>query len=315
GRPAQRLGGRPRRRRAPGLHLVVHRGGAGGPRTRARDPRPSRRRLPQRLRADPGRSRRRGPGGGSCGGGHRQVVSGGRLRPRRHDRRQPGGQDGGRSSRRPLSWHHRPRRPALVLLLRRGRRGGPRGGPREGTARRALLPLRRKRGDERLLRDAAGGRGRRNAPPSYPLRSGRGPGLVALRRGGADRPAAAPDPRGGRRLPPALELLQRQGRAGARLSAHPAEGRPAPHGRVAAAERPGPMSLTPGETKRKLLHIAVGGFALLMRYMDWTGAALMAFAAFVHNWLVLPRIGGRALWRSDEHDRGFPRGILIYPLS
>ena len=41
----------------------------------------------------------------------------------------------------------------------------------------------------------------------------------------------------------------------------------------------------------------------------------MAIAAFAFNWQVLPRIGGRALWRSPEHARGYPRGILLYPLS
>jgi uncharacterized protein (TIGR00297 family) len=30
---------------------------------------------------------------------------------------------------------------------------------------------------------------------------------------------------------------------------------------------------------------------------------------------VLPRIGGRSLWRSDEHAQGYPRGILLYPLA
>src|SRR5262249_27146916 len=30
---------------------------------------------------------------------------------------------------------------------------------------------------------------------------------------------------------------------------------------------------------------------------------------------VLPRIGGRRLWRTADHDRGHPYGILIYPLA
>lgn len=75
------------------------------------------------------------------------------------------------------------------------------------------------------------------------------------------------------------------------------------------------MSLTRGELARKLVHVGVGGFALLLRHLSWPGAAAMALAAFLFNWQVLPRLGGRRLWRGEEHARGYPRGILIYPLS
>ncbi len=75
------------------------------------------------------------------------------------------------------------------------------------------------------------------------------------------------------------------------------------------------MSLTAGEAKRKVLHVAVGGFALLLRYLDWRGAALLAVAAFLNNWLVLPRIGGKSLWRDVERGKGYPTGILLYPVS
>jgi uncharacterized protein (TIGR00297 family) len=77
----------------------------------------------------------------------------------------------------------------------------------------------------------------------------------------------------------------------------------------------GVASLTPGELARKLVHIGVGGFALLLRYLSWPQAALMAVAAFLFNWQVLPRLGGRFLWRGEEQARGYPRGILVYPLS
>jgi uncharacterized protein (TIGR00297 family) len=75
------------------------------------------------------------------------------------------------------------------------------------------------------------------------------------------------------------------------------------------------MSLAAAELKRKLVHVAVGGFAFAIRFLSWPQAAAMAAAAFLFNWQVLPRVGGRALWRRDEHDKGYPRGILIYPLS
>ncbi len=73
--------------------------------------------------------------------------------------------------------------------------------------------------------------------------------------------------------------------------------------------------LTASELKRKLTHVAVGGFALLLRWLTWPQAAAMAVAAFVFNWQVLPRIGGRRMWREAETARGYPRGILLYPLS
>jgi uncharacterized protein (TIGR00297 family) len=75
------------------------------------------------------------------------------------------------------------------------------------------------------------------------------------------------------------------------------------------------MTLSGAEAKRKLLHMAVGGFAFLLRFLTWPQAALMAVLAFLHNWLVLPRIGGKGLWREDEHGAGYARGILIYPAA
>jgi uncharacterized protein (TIGR00297 family) len=70
-----------------------------------------------------------------------------------------------------------------------------------------------------------------------------------------------------------------------------------------------------GEAKRKVVHIGVGAFALLLRFLSWPQAALMALAALLFNWRVLPAIGGRALWRGGERAKGYPLGILLYPLS
>jgi uncharacterized protein (TIGR00297 family) len=64
-----------------------------------------------------------------------------------------------------------------------------------------------------------------------------------------------------------------------------------------------------------MVHIGVGGFALLLRFVTWRQAALMAVTAFLFNGLVLPRIGGRGLWRESDHGRGYPVGILLYPLA
>jgi uncharacterized protein (TIGR00297 family) len=73
--------------------------------------------------------------------------------------------------------------------------------------------------------------------------------------------------------------------------------------------------LVPAEALRKLIHVAMSGFAFLLRDLSWPQAAAMAAAAVLFNWQVLPRLGGRRLWRPGEHQRGFARGILLYPLS
>jgi len=73
--------------------------------------------------------------------------------------------------------------------------------------------------------------------------------------------------------------------------------------------------LTTGEAARKLVHVAVGGLAFLLRFLTWRQAAVMAATAFVFNLYLLPRIGGRRLWRAPEQQRGLPAGILLYPLA
>jgi uncharacterized protein (TIGR00297 family) len=75
------------------------------------------------------------------------------------------------------------------------------------------------------------------------------------------------------------------------------------------------VSLTRGELLRRLVHVGCVGFALLMRWLDAPQAAALALAAFVFNWQVLPRIGGRGMWRSPELSRGYAVGILAYPLA
>ena len=73
--------------------------------------------------------------------------------------------------------------------------------------------------------------------------------------------------------------------------------------------------LTGSEAKRKLVHVAVGTFAFLLRFLTWPQAALMAMLALAFNLFLLPRIGGRGLWRTPDRERGFPIGILLYPLA
>ena len=69
------------------------------------------------------------------------------------------------------------------------------------------------------------------------------------------------------------------------------------------------------ERARQWVHIGSGSFALLLRVLTWWQAAALALFALVFNALVLPRIGGRRLYRPVDEARGFPLGILLYPLS
>lgn len=74
------------------------------------------------------------------------------------------------------------------------------------------------------------------------------------------------------------------------------------------------MRLDGTEAKRKAVHVGMASFALLLRWLDWRGAALCALGALAFNLLVLPRLGGKALSRADDRARGYPVGILLYPL-
>jgi uncharacterized protein (TIGR00297 family) len=74
------------------------------------------------------------------------------------------------------------------------------------------------------------------------------------------------------------------------------------------------VTLDATEARRKGIHVGMALFALLLRWLDWRGAALCAVAAFAFNLLLLPRLGGRALFRGDDRTRGYPVGILLYPI-
>ncbi|HEY8231274.1 MAG TPA: DUF92 domain-containing protein [Vicinamibacteria bacterium] len=75
------------------------------------------------------------------------------------------------------------------------------------------------------------------------------------------------------------------------------------------------MSLSHGELARRAVHVSCVGFALLLRDLSWPQAALLALAAFLFNWLLLPRLFGRGMWRQADVARGYPVGILAYPLA
>src|SRR5205085_7499935 len=69
------------------------------------------------------------------------------------------------------------------------------------------------------------------------------------------------------------------------------------------------------ERARQWVHVGSGSFALLLRFLTWWQAAALAGIALAFNLLLLPRLGGRRLYRPIDHARGFPLGILLYPLS
>ena len=70
----------------------------------------------------------------------------------------------------------------------------------------------------------------------------------------------------------------------------------------------GPFS----EGRRQFLHMAMGGFALALRFLTWWQAAALATTALAFNILVLPHIG-KGLYRPS--DARFAAGIILYPLA
>jgi uncharacterized protein (TIGR00297 family) len=69
------------------------------------------------------------------------------------------------------------------------------------------------------------------------------------------------------------------------------------------------------EDARQWVHVGSGLFALLLRALTPWQASGLAALALVFNALALPRLGGRRLYRPADDARGFPLGILLYPLA
>jgi uncharacterized protein (TIGR00297 family) len=85
---------------------------------------------------------------------------------------------------------------------------------------------------------------------------------------------------------------------------------------LAPSSRPGPVkSQVFSENRRQVVHLAMSGFALLLRVLTWWQAALCAALALAFNVLLLPRVGGRSLYRPADAARGFPLGIVLYPIA
>jgi uncharacterized protein (TIGR00297 family) len=66
------------------------------------------------------------------------------------------------------------------------------------------------------------------------------------------------------------------------------------------------------ERQRKILHIAMAGFAALLRYLTWPQAAAMALTAIAFNAFILGRLAPQIVRATD---RGARAGLLFYPLA
>ena len=67
------------------------------------------------------------------------------------------------------------------------------------------------------------------------------------------------------------------------------------------------------ESARQLVHISMGGFALLLRWITWPQALALAGGALAFNLFALPLVASR-LYRPGDRPRGL-HGIVYYPLS
>ena len=72
--------------------------------------------------------------------------------------------------------------------------------------------------------------------------------------------------------------------------------------------------LSGAELLRKLIHMAVGLGAFLVVLLGPLYSAALASFLLCFNLFILPRFGGRALWRRRDTRRGVAAGIVLYPL-
>lgn len=69
------------------------------------------------------------------------------------------------------------------------------------------------------------------------------------------------------------------------------------------------------EDARQFVHIAMGGFALLLRIAPWWQAVILAGGAVAFNLSLLRRFAGDRLHRPSEVTGKLPGGIVFYPIS
>lgn len=73
-----------------------------------------------------------------------------------------------------------------------------------------------------------------------------------------------------------------------------------------------PAAPATNEVLRKVIHVAFGFCAILLRWLTPFQAALLALVALLHNWKILPLFLGRRIARDP---RGTDLGILLYPIA
>ena len=73
--------------------------------------------------------------------------------------------------------------------------------------------------------------------------------------------------------------------------------------------------MTGGELARKAVHVAIGGIAFAVRPLGLVASLAAALLAVLHNAFLLPRYGGKRLWRAAESAGGFSLGIVLYPIT
>lgn len=76
-----------------------------------------------------------------------------------------------------------------------------------------------------------------------------------------------------------------------------------------ASTKQGPHS----EVARQLVHVSMGGFALLLRWITWPQALGLAGGALLFNLFLLPHVAAR-LYRPGDRARSL-HGIIYYPLA
>ena len=77
-----------------------------------------------------------------------------------------------------------------------------------------------------------------------------------------------------------------------------------------------PRGTAGSEDTRQLVHIAFGACALLLRWLSWFDATMLASLAVTFNLFALHRLGGAQLFRPDERGRyRLKSGIVLYPAS
>jgi len=84
---------------------------------------------------------------------------------------------------------------------------------------------------------------------------------------------------------------------------------------MSAAGAAPPAPLDRAEIQRKVLHIAMGGFAVLLAYLTWWQALVLALAALLHNLFVLPLYARGRIFRGEARTKGRDLGIVLYPAS